>query len=101
MIKRFCLFCGEEFLVYSSKIEEGKGKYCSKVCFQDDHKKIKRICKYCGDEFSVYLAVAKKNQGIFCSRRCSSNSRCGVRKVENNCKCECCGEGFYVKRFLA
>ncbi len=30
--KHYCLFCGNEFKTYPSKLKRGKGKYCSRSC---------------------------------------------------------------------
>jgi 5-methylcytosine-specific restriction endonuclease McrA len=33
-VKRFCKECGKEFYVFSSKVENGGGKFCSRKCMR-------------------------------------------------------------------
>lgn len=98
MIERVCEYCGNSFLTTNSKINEGKGKYCSRSCADKQHKLINnkkretpvnRFCERCGKEFTTnQLAV---DAGIrFCSRRCERNN--------TECICNECGKIFYIRK---
>jgi len=69
-IKRICGYCGSEFEVILSRIKQGEGKFCSRGCYREAHKKIQRICQQCGKEFGVRPSQIKRGRGKFCSRGC-------------------------------
>ena len=58
-----CITCGKEFKAESFNVKIGKGKYCSRECFQkrpSSAKKYKTICKNCGEPLkeTFYEAVS-------------------------------------------
>lgn len=73
MIK-YCEICNKEINVRPSKVLIGKGRFCSKKCF-DNHQigKLKKrkgtinFCKTCNKEFYVRVSYSNKK---FCSRKC-------------------------------
>ncbi len=93
LINVVCLQCGKEFLVKSSKVKKGEGKYCSKACVgKSQQKQITLICEVCGKEFSVWNS--KKDTRRYCSLECAFKNR--PKKDRTEYKCSNCGKLFYV-----
>lgn len=69
--KVICQICGKEFETVNSRIENGRGKYCSRKCSNIGQRSelVRMICPTCGKEYFVepYRIDVKK----FCSRKCS------------------------------
>jgi hypothetical protein len=119
-----CQHCGKTFNTKPHRIKEGKGKYCSKACF-DTHRretdiykgknnprytKEECICVNCGKKFLRIPAEIKKYGGKYCSKKChytyrkttgafSGTKHPGYNKIERICKY--CGKIFLTKRCLA
>jgi hypothetical protein len=53
MIKKDCLICGKVILEYPSRVKDGRGKYCSKVCMNKG-KADPVISKDCREKLSKY-----------------------------------------------
>lgn len=68
---RKCAQCDEEFKVSMARIDEGKGKFCSKKCAALAASASRRVkeCANCGKPFDV--PPSKLNQ-VVCSCRCRS-----------------------------
>lgn len=70
MVTRICQFCGKNFEIPRYRLNEGRGKFCSRECGHH-HKtrpmnKIKRICSTCGAEFYCFPCEMRK----YCSNKC-------------------------------
>ena len=65
-LDRICKYCGNSFSIRPYKDREGKGIYCSKECWQNDHS-IDLTCIICGKVF--HAGKARKN-AKFCSISC-------------------------------
>lgn len=66
-----CQFCGFEFQVERYRINQGRGKFCSKQCYYESKKnKVACTCEICGKDFEAYPARIKRGQGRFCSNAC-------------------------------
>lgn len=100
MIKKICEQCGTEFFIYPSDIKHGRGKYCSKKCYDEAQKTcVKCICRQCDAEFEACPSLIKQGKGKFCSRKCRDKSR--ITQVKRICKY--CSKEFpvrlsYIKR---
>lgn len=80
-----CKQCGIYFHTIPSRIREGRGKFCSKICYSkwmsentcgENSKSWKggekeKKCEVCGNKFKVKVATDKKGYGKFCSRKCA------------------------------
>jgi hypothetical protein len=85
-----CYLCGKEFTVYPAEIRKGGGKYCSRKCYYDAHKKVECICKHCGKTFLEHPSTYHLFGGKYCSRECYNKSRHGKIKLV----CKRCGKEF-------
>jgi len=89
MTARTCQYCGRTINVFPSRIKDGRGKYCSKKCYQRGGK-VKRICQICGREFMAYPSLVKSGGGKYCSATCygkqKSIDRKGVKHTEESKK---------------
>ena len=62
-----CKRCGKNKYFKPSSIKNGRGKYCSKECYNPP---ILLICEICGESFRKSLCHIKIGKGKFCSRKC-------------------------------
>lgn len=70
-----CIICGKEFLVKSSLLKRGWGKYCSKPCQYKGQLKGKIIsCFVCGEKIYRSLNDIKKSKSgkYFCGKSCQT-----------------------------
>jgi 5-methylcytosine-specific restriction endonuclease McrA len=89
-VARTCEYCGKSFAVSPSKLKEGKGRFCSKACYEEDRKLPPRTCQICGATFYPDRHRVAKGGGKFCSDACK---RLGSRtRVERTCPS--CGKTF-------
>jgi endogenous inhibitor of DNA gyrase (YacG/DUF329 family) len=66
-----CLHCGKEFRTYQNRIKEGRGKFCSRKCYElSKRSRILRKCKTCGKSFTVHPSKFKQSKCIYCSPKC-------------------------------
>ncbi len=66
-----CLFCGKEFQTDEGRVQDGRGKYCSKVCFNKSMIKLAEFtCQHCGKIFTVWPSRLKRGKTKFCSMSC-------------------------------
>jgi len=96
--KVICPTCGKEFETTESRIKEGRGKYCSKICFNGREKvKVYCNCVVCGKQTSYY--ASNKNQrnskDHYCSRKCFGIGKTTKIKMY----CDTCGKAIYVKPY--
>lgn len=70
-VKRICQKCKTEFKVFYHRIKDGRGKFCSRECYNIGRRcnKIKKICLICSKKIEIYPS-AKQNKGKFCSKKC-------------------------------
>jgi hypothetical protein len=105
-----CLSCGSMFEEKIARRKEGRGKFCSKQCF-DVYRKgkpntalrkgITRKCEICGKSFETLHSRIKNLRGKFCSKECYYKSKKGKpsgrwSRVEIICKT--CGKKFLVNK---
>ena len=69
-VKCKCLICGKEFEVKKSRFLNGRGKYCSKECYNNRKIVIKRKCLYCKKPFLTTKTRIEDKRGIYCSKKC-------------------------------
>lgn len=105
-IKRICKQCGKEFEVYSYKVKEGHGNFCSLKCWgkwksenlRGDKASnwrgggIKQVCKVCNKEFETTTCILKTGAGKYCSKECYDKSM----QTRSKRICKQCGKEFEV-----
>lgn len=105
MITVKCQFCGKAFQIYPYKLQNNRGKYCSKECKNKAQKKqkIRKICLECGREYKIYPSEARRRERLFCSKKCKGK---WVKRTHLNCTysrikktCEICGKEFTTPQF--
>jgi hypothetical protein len=75
-----CYFCKnnfnalKKFIKYELKINKGKFKFCSRICYDNSKAKIKLICKNCNKEIEKNPSEIKKSksENFFCDKKCSA-----------------------------
>ncbi len=66
-----CQQCGKEFETDEGRIQDGRGKYCSKDCFNKSMvKKVELTCQQCGKHFTVTPTRIKRGYVKYCSMDC-------------------------------
>lgn len=75
VVCRLCFLCQKPILVFNSRINDGKGKFCSKKCFNEWRRKFGKAtiaikCKGCEKLFIPKNRQSKRRQRIFCSHKC-------------------------------
>jgi Restriction endonuclease len=94
MAECICHHCNKTFSIKQSYVDRGKGKYCSKDCYNTV--RVQRVdcsCESCGKYFSVTQYRFDKGYGKYCSRKCFGIART-CEKVERFCLR--CGKSFEV-----
>lgn len=67
-----CLICKNEFKTILAHTKIGWGKYCSRNCWAEDHKRGDyKKCLFCSKEFYSSRGEQKRGGGKFCSYKCS------------------------------
>lgn len=64
-----CNHCGEEFTEFKSKVERGRGKFCSKEC-QHQVGRTAVTCEACGETIDRPKHRANRYSREYCSREC-------------------------------
>lgn len=79
LVEQVCGSCGKGFRIEASRLNSGRGKYCSVVCRGLARRaiSIKRLCSSCGKEFEITPHLLKISKGIYCSYPCFWNERRG------------------------
>lgn len=77
-----CRICNKKFKIYKHKLKEGRGKYCSRVCFIESTigrsawnkgKTFNRVisnCEICNKKINVVKSYRQKMGKRFCSNEC-------------------------------
>lgn len=82
-----CERCGGQFEVRQSRVDSGRGVYCSKACqFLGP---VDRNCERCGSHFTADRSELAKGWGRFCSNQC--------RRTRREHMCRTCGVVFEVE----
>ncbi|GHG80498.1 endonuclease domain-containing protein [Streptomyces griseocarneus] len=92
-VTRTCIECRTEFEIKPSRVEKGRGWYCSKACMHRSDGTEERTCQGCGKRFRAVLSVIAQGWGSFCSQPCTS------RRVTR--ACQVCGSEFSVKQSVS
>lgn len=72
MIEVFCNHCGEAFQEYKSRIERGRGKFCSKDCmYAGADTRQEFVCDGCGVVDTRQKTRLNRHENNFCSAECS------------------------------
>ena len=84
-----CGYCGKPFTETISRIEDGRGQFCSAECRVAgirERKRQDKVCPYCGEEFSVF--TQRKHKRVFCGTKCANTfrnkQRAGLVPVPNH-----------------
>lgn len=98
-VKEVCNQCGKEFTLPSSRIINGKNKYCSPECSQLSQKeKFIYNCDYCGTEIERTKSQYEKSKNHFCSNKCADKFRTEQHTIEKTCII--CGKIFKIRKSL-
>jgi len=66
-----CQQCGKEMRISQVRIDDGRGKFCSKECQNASMVKKETItCQHCGKEFQVTHSRLKRGKVKYCSMEC-------------------------------
>jgi len=79
-----CKYCGKSFEISEYQFNRGRGKYCNKECYYNDHR-VNKICNRCGEKFKVVKKRAKISDYKYCPK-------CYGKKID--IKCKYCGKLF-------
>lgn len=89
-----CAQCGVLFTCDQYKINQGRGKFCSKACFRlSKNKNVSRLCGHCGKEFKVSPTRLRDGNAKFCSNECYGLAQ----QSRQECACGYCGAMFEAK----
>lgn len=89
-----CAQCGTVFTSVKSRVKDGRGKFCSKVCFRAfNNKQILRHCECCGKEFKVSPTRIRGENAKYCSSECYGVAQ----QSRKECTCGYCGAKFEVR----
>ncbi|MFD7980235.1 DUF559 domain-containing protein [Streptomyces sp. NPDC059071] len=92
-VTRSCRQCGTGFESKASRLDSGRGQYCSKACQATAEGSEDRACHACGKSFRAVRSVIEKGWGSYCSQACTA------RRV--GCACRVCDAAFTVKESVA
>lgn len=105
MITVKCQYCGKEFKTSKKRLDNGHGKFCSRIClYKSLSKKIKVKCYFCNKEL-IRNPSSSKNK-VFCNVNCK-NEYCksligplsfawkGGKKI---LFCQICGKQFLINK---
>lgn len=72
-----CQQCGKEFKVKQSRLDQGKGKYCSRACTNEAKQtRETKYCLQCGKPFKARIGQ------VYCSKQCGADYR-KQNQIEN------------------
>lgn len=91
---QYCKRCQKPFKTAPSEVAKGKGKYCSRECYNKARKNgIWLKCLVCGKAFRRTPSVMATRRATYCSRDCYNETR--KRSVR---KCATCGKPFEARQ---
>lgn len=85
---RTCRHCRAQFEIKASRVDSGRGWYCSKACYSAEFT-VARVCRRCGTAFQARLSEVARGWGTYCSKACVPRQ---VRRA-----CGQCGDVFTAK----
>jgi hypothetical protein len=108
-VKRICQYCNKEFETADYRIRDGKGKFCSKSCYNESMKNrspknkigLEVKCLICGKTFNTIPSRIKEDRGKYCSKECYYISKKGKPSPKwSRVKiiCQVCGKEFFVNK---
>lgn len=93
-----CEYCGGKFNEHQSRIENGRGRYCSRECYDLDGA-IETECFTCGQEMTVQKHREEAYEHVFCSLSCQGEWRSDTFVGESHpqydsvaVECSICGD---------
>jgi very-short-patch-repair endonuclease len=120
-MKTICQNCGKEFIARDDQVIRGRGKYCSRECYQvhwkkdiapslfsRQRKRIAKTCVTCGKEFEIIPAWLKRaGEGKYCSLQCKYAGQRKVKGIDHplhkepaHLVCKFCGKKYTTKPAL-
>lgn len=72
--ERACENCGNAFEEFQSRIDRGKGRYCSVECRHDDDR-VEVTCYHCGDTVKKPEHRVGRYENEYCSKECHRDYR--------------------------
>jgi predicted nucleic acid-binding Zn ribbon protein len=88
-----CNVCSSEFEILKYKLENGRGKYCSRECKDKaEREQIDVECDWCGNEMK--RQPNRVNDLVFCGNKCRAEYQKDNSRVIKSCKN--CGDDFEV-----
>jgi len=112
-VNKICKYCNTKFETTEVRVKDGRGKFCSKKCFDDFRRgkanpalrnRILRKCSVCGKAFHTIPSRIQEGRGVYCSKECYYNSKKGKRSRnwdKVRIICLVCGKYFFVNRARA
>lgn len=74
-IYKNCGFCGTKFKTHVSRIKDGRGKFCSRKCYEvSKRQKIEITCPICKKKFLTFPSKIKVGRGKYCSNKCQGKA---------------------------
>lgn len=89
--RRICAKCGKEFTVKQSVIESGRGRYCSKACWNTRGNPQSRPCAICSKPMQATVRDPRK----YCSYECRNIGKLLENPYYN---CDACGKRFIDRK---
>lgn len=92
-----CKQCGRSFVVFPSKIKEGRGMHCSRECrIASTRRRTLTQCETCGVSINAIPSDVSRGYAKFCSRACYYQQL--KRKNHININCTNCAQPFTRRR---
>lgn len=76
---RTCEGCGKSFYETSSRVAEGRGRFCSRACRKTVKGAKPHVCPYCSKEFLRWPTKERQGRAVYCSRRCRARAQTGEK----------------------
>jgi len=67
-----CNNCGEKFQETTSRIKQGRGKFCSIECKHESGQE-EVVCDYCGEKTTKPQSFVNMHEKNFCDKECEAN----------------------------
>ena len=96
-VLQHCPVCGAGFEAFASRVKIGRGKFCSKACYNIGSREIRSVrrCAQCGKVVMV-LPYRQKRKSFLCSRTCRDQRNKTGQYV--TCENQDCGKIVYRSR---